>query len=112
MQAVKTVDVSRDSLLGEVLALTGRIDRQVDNDQWDGVDELVRARQRAMERLFALVDDQHPLCCEERQRLREVFDSMQQNLELVSLARTEAAVQIRQHQTGQSAVVAYVGGGA
>jgi len=100
----------RDSLLGEVLALTARIDRQVDEQRWEGVDDLVRARQRTMQRLFDLVDRDNPLRADERARLRGVFDSMQENLQLLSLARDTAAARVREHRTGGRALRAYTQG--
>ncbi|GEM_PF-6484721 len=100
----------RDSLLGEVLALTARIDRQVDEQCWEGVDDLVRARQRTMQRLFDVIDSDNPLCAQERAQLCEVFDSMQENLQLLSLARDTAAARVRTHRTGGRALKAYTQG--
>jgi predicted AlkP superfamily phosphohydrolase/phosphomutase len=110
MPQVTETDVLRDSLLGEILALTARIDRCVDADEWDDVGNMVKSRQRAMERLFSCIDAAHPMSGKERSQLSDVLDSMQQNLNCIELARESAIDGIRRHRSRQSAVLAYASG--
>lgn len=103
-------EMERDSLLGEILALTARIDRQVEEGRWDGVSDMIRGRQRAMELLFARLQRGGALNAAERDSLRAVLASMQHNLECAGLARDAAASGLRRHRAGQSAVAAYAVG--
>lgn len=108
--AATAEETERDSLLGEILALTARIDRQVEADCWDGVSDMIRARQRAMELLFGRLQGGRALSSAERDSLRAVLASMQHNLECAALAKEDAATGLRRHRAGQSAVAAYAVG--